>query len=63
MVSLSAFTQGRVRNADPLQTGTQTTALCEQEENNGLLGLLQSLNWVKVWLKTIIAFLPVSFEL
>ena len=42
--------------------GTQTTVPCAQAEDSGLLGLLQSPNWVKVCLVTIF-FLPVSIEL
>ena len=38
LVSLPALTQGRVRNADPFQTGIETTVSCEQAESNGLLG-------------------------
>ena len=60
MVSLSALTQGSVSNANPLQMGTQTTVPCGQAEDSGLLGPLQSPNWVKVCLVSIVFFLPVS---
>ena len=40
--------------------GTQTTMPCVQAEDSGLLGLLQSPNWVKVCLISTIVFLPVS---
>ena len=40
--------------------GTQTTMPCAQAEDSGLLGLLQSPNWVKVCLMSTVVFLPVS---
>ena len=40
--------------------GTQTTMPCAQAEDSGLLGPLQSPNWVKVCLISIIVFLLVS---
>ena len=59
LVSLSALTQGSVWNANPLQMGTQTTMPCAQAEDSGLLGPLQSPNWVKVCLISTVLFLPV----
>ena len=38
LVSLSALTQGRVWNANPLQMGSQTTVPCAQAEDSGLQG-------------------------
>ena len=43
LVSFAALTQGRVRNADPVQVGIQNTVHCAQVENDGLLGPPQSL--------------------
>ena len=63
LVSLSALTKGSVWNANPLQMGTQTTVPCAQAEDSGLLGPLQSPNWVKVCLISTIVFLPVSIVL
>ena len=63
LVSLSALTQGSVWNASPLQMGTQTTMPCAQAEDSGLLGPLQSPNWVKVCLISTVLFLPVSIIL
>ena len=60
LVSLSALPQRRVWNASPLQMGSQTTVPCAQAEDSGLLGLLQSPNWVKVYLISTVFFLPVS---
>ena len=40
--------------------GTQTTVPCAQAEDSGLLGPLQSPNWVKVCLVSTGFFLPVS---
>ena len=40
--------------------GTQTTVHCAQAECSGLLGWLQSPNWVKVCLVSTVFFLPVS---
>ena len=60
LVSLSALTQGSVWNANPLQMGTQTTMPCAQAEDSGLLGRLQSPNWVMVCLISTVVFLPVS---
>ena len=63
LVSLSALTKGSVWNASPLQMGTQTTMLCVQVEDSGLLGPLQSPNWVKVCLISTVVFFPVSIIL
>ena len=63
LVSLSALTQGSVWNANPLQMGTQTTMSCAHAEDSGLLGPLQSPNWVKVCLISTVVFLPVSVVL
>ena len=60
LVSLSTLTKGSVWNANPLQMGTQTTMPCAQAEDSGLLGPLQSPNWVKVCLISTVVFLPVS---
>ena len=43
--------------------GTQTTVPCAQVEDSGLLGPLQSPNWVKVCLVSTVSFLPVSIVL
>ena len=51
---------GSVWNANPLQMGTQTTMPCAQVEDSGLLGPLQSPNWVKMCLISTVVFLPVS---
>ena len=40
--------------------GTQTTMPCVQAEDSGLLGWLQSPNWVKVCLISTVVFLPIS---
>ena len=40
--------------------GTQTTMPCAQAEDCGLLGTLQSPNWVKVYLLSTVFFLSVS---
>ena len=42
--------------------GTQTTMPCAQAADSGLLGPLQSPNWVKVCLVSTVFFLPVSTE-
>ena len=63
LVSLSALTQGSVWNPNPLQMNTQTTVLCVQAEDSGLLGPVQSPNWVKACLVSTVFFLPVSIEL
>ena len=62
LVSLSALTKGSVWNANTLQMDTQTTVPCAQAEDSGLLGPLQSPNWVKVCLVATVRFLPVSLE-
>ena len=54
------LTKGSVWNANPLQMGTQTTVPCAQAEDGGLLGLLQSPNWVELWLVSTVFFLPAS---
>ena len=57
-MSLSALMYGGVRSASPFQTGIQTTAVCVWTEHNGLLGLLQSLNWAKLCQVATAVFLP-----
>ena len=42
--------------------GSQTTMPCAEVEDNGLLGPLQSPNWVKVCLVSAVFVLPVSIE-
>ena len=43
--------------------GTQTTVPCVQAEDSGLLGPLQSPNWVKVCLVSTVSVLSVSIVL
>ena len=63
LVSLSALTQGSVWNANPLQMGSHTKVPCAQAEDSGLLGPLQSPNWVKLCLVSTVFFTPVSIVL
>ena len=45
-----------------LQMGTLTTVPCAHAEDSGLLGSLQSPNWIKVCMVSTVFFLPVSIE-